>query len=274
MNGSTPGKGRALSHGVGPAAENIRRVLVERISNGELRTGQRLGSERELASEFGVSRSTLRQSLGAMEEAGTVYRVPGRMGGTFVSQSKVNRDLSRVVGVPALLRSQGMSAGTRVINSRLVMADQLSRDGLDLEPGAMVVQITRIRLADDVPISLEHATFPADRFLGLLELPLGGSIYELLDTHFDTRPGEAIERIEVVPATADQSAVLDIKAGAPLLSIIRTTIDEHGELIEYSHDLFRGDRTSFVVRTAGAGGITRAARSASPVVELRAQRAK
>ena len=46
---------------------------------------------------------------------------------------------------------------------------------------------------------------PADRFPGLLELPLGGSLYELLDEHFGTRPGEAVERIEVVAASQDEA---------------------------------------------------------------------
>src|SRR6266516_5078281 len=55
----------------------------------------------------------LRQALAVLEEGGLVRRVPGRGGGTFVSKGKIERDLSRVVGVPALLRSQGVVAGTR-----------------------------------------------------------------------------------------------------------------------------------------------------------------
>ena len=60
----------------------------------------------------GSSRSTLRQALGLLEDEGVVRRVPGRGGGTFVSQSKIERDLSRIVGLPAMLRSQGVTAGT------------------------------------------------------------------------------------------------------------------------------------------------------------------
>ena len=262
---------RATQGSIGRAAEEVRRVLADRIAQGLLRPGQRLGSERELAAEFEVSRATLRQALGILEEMGLIHRVLGRSGGTFVSQAKVERDLSQVVGVPALLRSQGMSAGTRVISSSLVLADAQAMDALGLDADAMVIQISRIRLADGVPISFEQATFPADRFPGLLELPLGGSVYELLETNFDTRPGEAIERIEVVQATPDQAAVLGVEPAAPLLSIIRTTLDDDGVPFEYSHDLFRGDRMSFVVRTPGRGGITTAARATSPIVVLRAQ---
>ena len=93
-------------------------ILAEQIGSGQLRPGQRLGAERALAAELGVSRATLRQALAVLEEGGVVRRVPGRGGGTFVAKGKIERDLSRIVGVPALLRSQGVVAGTRVLSAR------------------------------------------------------------------------------------------------------------------------------------------------------------
>ncbi len=253
------------------SADEVRRALVARIDAGDLRPGERLGSERELAASLAVSRSTLRQALGVLEDEGAVRRVPGRGGGTFISQSKIERDLSRVIGLPAMLRSQGVTAGTRVVTAALGGADEEAAKELGLEAGAMVVSLVRIRLADGSPISVEQATFPADRFPGLLELPLGGSVYELLEEHYGARPGEAVERIEVIPASPDEAAILGVTSGAPLLSITRTTVDEAGRPMEYSHDLFRAERTRIVVRSPGRGGFTRAARAPGRVVELRAQ---
>ncbi len=57
-------------------------MLAEQIGSGRLRPGQRLGAERALAAEFGVSRATLRRALAVLEEGGVVRRVPGRGGGT------------------------------------------------------------------------------------------------------------------------------------------------------------------------------------------------
>src|SRR6266571_90757 len=70
----------------GPAAQRARHELVEQIRSGALRPGERLGAERDLAAALGVSRSTVRQALAVLERAGTVRRVPGRGGGTFVAQ--------------------------------------------------------------------------------------------------------------------------------------------------------------------------------------------
>ena len=61
-----------------------------------------------------------------------------------------------------------------------------------------MLEVVRVRLADGEPISLERALFPAERFPGLLDRSLGGSLYELLQAHYGLAPGEAEERIEVV----------------------------------------------------------------------------
>lgn len=237
---------------VGPAAERVRLLLLGQIQQGSLRPGERLAAERELATRLGVSRSTVRQALAALEAAGEVRRVPGRGGGTFVRGRRVERDLSKVVGVPALLRAQGMTSGSRILSTSMVVADEETAAALELDHGSYVFDVVRIRLADGSPISLEHVRLPAERFPKLLELPLGGSLYDLLAEHYDASPGEAEERIEVSAASADEASILATEPDAPLLSIRRTTRDTDGVVFEYSHDLFRADRTTITVRTPAA----------------------
>ena len=130
--------------------EDVRRALAEQIGSGRLRPGQRLGAERALAAEFGVSRATLRQALAVLEEGGVVRRVPGRGGGTFVAKGKIERDLSRIVGVPALLRSQGVVAGTRVLSARLAEADDLAAqyEATHDDYQAIIVKALADRLAE------------------------------------------------------------------------------------------------------------------------------
>jgi GntR family transcriptional regulator len=253
---------------IGPAAERVRRLPLDQIHGGLVTPGARLGAERDLALELGVSRSTVRQALAALEKAGEVRRVPGRGGGTFVRNRKVERDLSRVVGVPALLRSQGMTSGSRVISTGIVTPDAETATALQLGAEDLVVDVVRIRLADGTPISLEHVRLPAQRFPRLLDQPLGGSLYDLLEEHYDTLPGEAEEHIEVLAAGPDEASILGAEPGAPLLSITRTTKDADGAVFEYSHDLFRADRTMITVRTPAS---TRTGRQPARVVALRSR---
>jgi GntR family transcriptional regulator len=242
--------------GLGPAAEEVRRVLAERIRSGDLRSGDRIGNERDLAAEFRVSRSTLRRALAALHGAGAVRRVTGRAGGTFVASGKVERDLSRIVGVPELLRDQGFTAGTRVVSASAVVADLETARNLGLEPGEFVMDVVRIRLADGVPISLERARLPARRFPDLIDQALSGSLYALMRERYGSAPVRCEERIEVTTAGDDEAAVLGVSPGVPLLAVDRLSWAADGAAVEFSTDLFRADRTRIVVRTPGLGAAT------------------
>ena len=88
-------------------AETVRQRILDEVRNGALEPGERLGSERALAERYGVSRATLRLALDALERVGTIRRVPGRGGGTFVHNTKIERDLSSLAGLPEYLRRSG-----------------------------------------------------------------------------------------------------------------------------------------------------------------------
>jgi len=229
--------------------EEARHRLLDLISSGTLRPGDRLGTERELAARLSVSRSTLRQVLAVLAEGGIIRRVPGRAGGTFVAHAKVDRDLSVVVGLPEYLRRQGFVAGTQVLSATMSGADDIAANNLAVPAGSLLIDIVRIRLADGIPISLERVQLPAEIFPGLLELPLGGSIYALLDTHYGITPDEVIEHLEVAEASPDEAALLGVQVRAPLLAITRTSSTSGGAAFEFSHDLFRADRTRVTFRT-------------------------
>ena len=229
--------------------EDVRRRLLEEITSRQLRPGDRLGTERDLAARLSVSRSTLRQVLAVLAQAGTVRRVPGRAGGTFVTHTKVDRDLSVILGLPEYLRRQGFVAGTRVLSATMAGADDVTAEQLALPAGSLVLDITRIRLADGIPISLERVRLPAEIFPGLLELPLGGSLYELLDRKYSIRPEDVVEHLEVVEASTDEAGLLGVGAGAPLLAITRTSSTAGGIAFEFSRDLFRADRVRVTFRT-------------------------
>jgi GntR family transcriptional regulator len=214
--------------------------------------GDRVGAERELAERLGVSRSTIRAALADLERSGVVRRTRGRGGGIFVTERKVERDLTSLAGLPAYLRRQGFQSDARVLSTATVEADHETAAALGVDPAALVLEVVRVRLADGEPISLERALFPADRFPGLLDRSLAGSLYELLQSEYDLVPGEAEERIEVVAAGGAEAKLLGLRRGAPLLAVARTAWDEEGRAFERSHDLFRGDRARIVVRARSA----------------------
>jgi GntR family transcriptional regulator len=233
-----------------PAYAQIEDRLAEAILGGDLKPGDRLPSERELAARVSVSRMTLRQALDSLERRGLLARSVGRRGGTFVAQPKIERDLTALSGLTQQLRRQGRRAGARVVSATEIAAGLQAAEALGIERDAPVSEIVRLRYSDGEPLALERSLFPADRFPGLLGCPLAGSLYQVLEDHFGVHPTHAVESLEPVVADAREADALGVKAGAPLMLVERTAFGEDGLPLEWARDLFRGDRTRVVVETS------------------------
>lgn len=237
-----------LNRGNGvPAHVQIERWLLGAIASGELAGGTRLPSERHFAAALGVSRMTLRQSLGMLERRGLLTRVMGRHGGTFVVQPKVECDLTTLTGFTEQLRRRGMTAGARVVSAAREAAGPATAKALDLAENAPVYLIVRVRLANGQPLALEHSYFPAEAFPGLLDQAMGGSLYALLEAHYGRRPQRAFESMEPVRARAAQARLLEVPKDSALMLIERIAYAADGVPVEFARDLYRGDRTRVVV---------------------------
>src|ERR1700710_2143315 len=77
-------EGVAVTVAVGPAAVALR-LLDDLVSNGGLKPGDKLPTERELAAQAGVSRAVIRSVLDDLEARGVLLRHVGR--GTFLTPS-------------------------------------------------------------------------------------------------------------------------------------------------------------------------------------------
>jgi GntR family transcriptional repressor for pyruvate dehydrogenase complex len=78
--------------------EQIVQQIEDSILNGDLSEGSQLPAERDLARQFGVSRTAVREAIKALQEKGLVDAFPGR--GTFVTNGTSNsmrRYLDRLI---------------------------------------------------------------------------------------------------------------------------------------------------------------------------------
>ncbi|MFI6598542.1 GntR family transcriptional regulator [Nonomuraea sp. NPDC050536] len=237
-----------LRRGTGvPAHVQIERWLQEAISAGQMAPGDRLPGERELAAGLKVSRMTLRQALAALEAKGVLVRVPGRTGGAFVAEPRIDCDLTGLAGFTEQMRRAHLRAEAAVLKAATVPAAAEVAQALEIRAGEPVHEIARVRSAGGSPVALEHSYFPAARLPDLLEEDLSGSIYDILKNR-DLSPHTAVEYLDPVISTPDQAEHLGIEPGAPLMRIERTAHTAAGIPVEHAHDLFRPDRVRISVQ--------------------------
>ncbi|MET1033676.1 MAG: GntR family transcriptional regulator [Arthrobacter sp.] len=227
----------------------IATVLRQRCAR--LGDGQQLPSEKELATEFGVSLMTLRRALDLLDEEGIVRRVLGR--GTFVQRRIVAKG-DVLTSFSEDMRMRGLTPSSRLIGIEVLEPAEDVRKDLLLGPRESVVALERLRLADGEAMCLETAHLAA-RFTGVLEADaLEGSLHELLASRGHVLES-AVRRIRAVAADERQALLLGLRAGEPVLQIIQVFYDAKGTAIQRSCAHYRADRyEAFTkVRRAPAG---------------------
>ena len=233
-----------------PVHVQIERWLTDVISRGDLIPGDRLLREDELASLLGVSRMTLRQALATLEAVGTVTRVKGRTGGTFIARPRIECDLTGLAGFTEQMRRANIRAGARMVSAAAVAANADVAAALLIDRGSTVYEVIRVRTARREPLALERSYFPADACPSLLTHRLTGSLYELLAREYGLRPHTAREILEPVVSLGHEAELLEIQTGAPLMLIERTAFTAAGQAVEYAKDLFRPDRVRISLHTS------------------------
>jgi len=227
----------------------VKRHLAQHIA--ALQPGSPVPAERALATALGISRTTVRQALAELEMEGRLRRIQGK--GTFVASPKMAQTL-QLTSYSEEIRAHGLHPASRILDVSLLPADAELAEALRLAPGARVVSVERLRMADEEPMAIEHTHLPAALFPSLRRhLNQAASLYEVLANQYGVRLAEAEETIETVLATPREAALLGIDTGLPMLLISRLSFDTEGRAVEWVQSWFRGDRYKLITRITRPG---------------------
>ena len=214
-------------------ADVVRDGLRRAIFAGEYPPGSKLPNEDLLAERFAVSRATIREAARGLVEEGYLVRRQGS--GTYVTARPLLRNsLDRNFSYTAYLESTGVRGGRRILGLQTVPADEMVAEQLEIEPGAPVVELRRVRTADDRPAVFSIDRMPADIVDEVRDREaLGGSIYALLAARgHPVNHGGAI----VAPASADAdvAAELEVAPGTLLQHLQQVDVDAAGRHVLFS----------------------------------------
>lgn len=231
-----------------PLYHQIREDLRSRIEDEFFVPGQILPPERELSQAYGVNRLTLRQAVGELVHEGLLRRERGV--GTFVAKPKLTLRMDMASGFSELVRLAGHERSSQLISLGIVPARVRVASRLDIEEGAAVWELRRLRLTDDEPFMIETAYLPHDRFPGLDEADLAREpLYRTLRERFDCVPAETEDTLEPVLLDSYERGLLKADARSLGLLVEATTRDTNGEAVEFSKAVVRGDRSRYVFRS-------------------------
>jgi GntR family transcriptional regulator len=241
---------RLFSERKEPLYAEIKRELLNKIERGTWPIGYRLPSEEELQAQYDVSRGTVRRALSDLELEGYISRMAAK--GTFVRRvaPKLEKSMGEIVSLTQQLTRVGFESATRVLFAGVIKAaDGKGRmsDGFGVPPDAEVIHIKRLRLANNVPFTIQSVYLLPRLCPGILDEDLV-SLFKLYREKYERSIVSADEIIHVANPSDEEAGLLDMEAGAPVVIRDRVSYDQEGTPFEVLHSVDRGDRFEYRYR--------------------------
>ena len=219
-------------------------IIKRAITSGAAEVGSLLPSETELCAAFGVSRNTVRQAIGVLEEDGFVVRKRGK--GTFVADPAMRRKHVEY-SFTTEISQQGKTPSSTMVDFCVMPADPRLREIMSLGADERVYRFTRVRNVDGRALILETSYYPESIYPNLTrEMVETHSFYSLL-YHVGVVPVSARDTYEAVTLSERQARLLECPAGVPAFLHQRRTTGENGHVYEYTRSYMRADRMKLSV---------------------------
>jgi len=224
-----------------PAYQQIIDDMIDRINSEEWSMNARLPSEEDLAKEYIVSRTTIRQAMAELERRMIIARHQGKGAYLIGNIKPFVEDLN----LPSLGAPRQKSAST-VLELKPDPSPPNFVIAAFSDVNCSLIHLSRLFLKNNYAIGLNNAWFPSSL---VPELDKKGLIDSSITITLRERYGYTIVRvdnsIEAVKANAREASLLGIPYDASLLKIQSSHYSKDNLLVQFSNTLWVGDLTRF-----------------------------
>jgi len=232
-----------------PMYQQLKDLIIGRISSGELRPADRVPSENELVESMSVSRMTANRALRELTDEGYVNRVAGR--GTFVSDFRARSHVLEVQNIADEIQSRGRTHSSEVLRqSRQHARGEIAR-ALHIEQGSDVFHLLLVHFENGNPIQVEDRHVVADFAPECLEQDFS----RVTPSAYLTAISPLQEAEQLVRAVHPNAAVrqhLHMDEDEPSLVVVRRTWS-HGRPVTFARLHHPGNRYELTGQYAPPG---------------------
>ena len=222
-----------------PMYEQLAQLVIDKIGRGQFEPGQRLPTELDLASNYGVSRDTVRQAIAILERRGLVVR--RRPKGTFVAAQRVTQELAELRSFRGGLADRGVVPGMELLEFRPVRPPQEYAAAFRTRGQDEVMRLLRRYLVGRKPLAI------ADIYLHPMARGIPWEVAERHDTYtiFDkflrTPVVRASATIRADTAGRSTGRLLGLRPSAAILLLDQTHYSSSGDVLVRSALHVRAD---------------------------------
>jgi GntR family transcriptional regulator len=227
-----------------PRYQRLRDEIVALITARHWRPGEAIPTEQALAKSYGLAVGTVRKAVDLLVAEGLLERFQGR--GTFVRRANFDGSLFR------FFRFQTRQGERRIPESRILRREVVDAPSavaatLQISRSARVIQMSRVRLIDGVPMLVEEIWLPYARFAAFAEMDLnevGDLLYPVYEAQCNQIVASATETLTVEAVGPLHARLLRIEPGTPAVVIERLAYGYDRQPLEWRRS--RGPASEFI----------------------------
>ncbi|MGI5252504.1 GntR family transcriptional regulator [Actinacidiphila glaucinigra] len=231
-----------------PKYLQIAHHIRDQILRGDLRPGDEVPSERQLATDWNVSRPTAARSLEALSNQGLVEKRQGS--GTYVRGVEVNRRARELYG-RARQTGKIYTAGEYAVitSAGWLDAPDYVADALGLAKERRAVHRRRVTSNQTGPITLSTSWFAPDtaqrapRLMDAERIQEGTLLY--VEQMTGRQGSYAEDRMSARTATNEEAADLGLEAGSAVLIVHHVVYDLQDRPLEFAEATYPPNRWAF-----------------------------
>ncbi len=231
--------------------------ILEKIRRGEFQPGDRLDSERSMATQYGINRMTVRRALKELEDQGYLQSFRGK--GTFVARTlplipQIEQGRESDISLSMQIRQSGYAFKRNVISFRKVPAQGEVAEFF--HSGEQMYEIVRLSFANDKPYAVQKAYIPSRIFWDADRYDFSeGSLYEYMEMR-GSSPRRIDNRLWVDYPPREYAELLFLPPDKKVFVVMYEGYDMNEEKIEYTFSYYLPQYTSFryVVSLGGQNG--------------------
>jgi GntR family transcriptional regulator len=231
-----PGNGK-------PLFEQLKDVIIQKITSGEYNPGECLPSERDLAQLYGVSRVTIRIALSDLVNDGILLKKHGK--GTYVASKKIEHSLGSLIGVVEELEMQHLNTSVIIHEKSFCKVSSEKCKKMNLADESIMLKVVRHVMVDNKPFAIDYTYLPESIAYLLDGYDLSKDvIYRILEK-YGYKITTAEQTISAENPTPNEAGIIGIKVSSPVLVLNRVTYVEGNIPILYNKTIYQADRYQY-----------------------------
>lgn len=228
-----------------PLYAQIKDSIKHAIKSGLLKPNDKLPTEDELCSAFGISRPVIRQAYKELIDENYIIRFKSR--GSFVKEPEIkSMFFSEFSDIEVDLNQMGYTPSVQLLSKSLIDSKLIKSTIRKLINGSEVLKVEMVYLGQGIPFVYKEAYYPTALMPGIVDINFENApIYNALESKLNVWLSHIKRVVDAQIISDDIVGILKTEKGHAIHFVESIAYDDRDRVVEYAHSYYVGDRNEF-----------------------------